>query len=159
MNPGTKASSPMNQSALYQRDMPNSIPCILTFSPTYLYILTLAPPPPSSLDAPDMDRSVSTTKSYRPENQPIVFSYHLPPIPSPKSQKKKNKKEQKHTSAPNQIPSPRRAAIDPARIELPLRKEPPRRTRVHEREVRVQDPFPAALDGGGGAGGGGGGGG
>lgn len=68
------------------------------------------------------------------------------------------KKRAKHTSAPNQIPSPCRAPIDPARIELPLRKEPPRGARVHEREVRVQDPFPAALDCGGGARGGGGGG-
>ena len=166
MNPGPNhlfPKHPMNQSALYQRGMRNSIPYILTFSPTYLYRLTLPPPRPpplSSLNSADMDRSVSTTKPYRPKDQPIHPTLISHPIPSTKFQKRKRtKRSQKHTSAPNQIPSPRRTAINPTRIELALGEKPPRGAGIHEREVRVQDPFPAALDCGGGAGMGGGGGG
>lgn len=65
-----------------------------------------------------------------------------------KGKKKRKKQKQKHTSRPSQIPRPTGPAINPTRIEILPREELPALARIDEGEIGVEDPFPAALDGG-----------
>lgn len=66
-----------------------------------------------------------------------------------KGKKKRGRKQrQKHTSRPSQIPRPTGPAINPTRIEILPCEEIPALARIDEGEVGVEDPFPAALDGG-----------
>lgn len=59
---------------------------------------------------------------------------------------KQEKKKSKHTSRPSQIPRPTRPAINPTRIEILLREEIPALTRINQREIGIQNPFPPALN-------------
>lgn len=67
-----------------------------------------------------------------------------------KGKKREKRKEggKKHTSRPSQIPRPTGTAINPTRIEILPCEEIPALARIDEGEIGVEDPFPAALNGG-----------
>lgn len=58
-----------------------------------------------------------------------------------------------HPSRPSQVPRPTRSSINPAHVEVVLCEEFPALARIDECQIRVEDAFPTALDGGCGIGG------
>ncbi len=78
----------------------------------------------------------------------ISIPQQLAPLPSTSRQEEliEGERKNKHTSRPSQIPRPTRPAINPTHIEILLREEIPALTRINQREIGIQDPFPAALN-------------